>query len=204
MYCFKIPVSLCKQIQSILTRFWWDANPNKKKMCWVAWATLTQPKYAVGLGFRDIETFNDSLLAKIGWRLISDPDSFVARVLLGKYTWRSSSMDCSALSTASHGWRSILVGREFLRKGLRWTVGNGEAIRVWSDPWISCQTPTVPFGPPTLSDSNLRVCDLLCPISYTWDLDKIRAVLPHYEDTILRLITSSARLRIHSPGSPRS
>ena len=76
--CFKIPISLCKQIQSILTRFWWDANPEKRKMCWVAWDTLTQPKYAGGLGFRDIETFNDSLLAKIGWRLISNPESLLA------------------------------------------------------------------------------------------------------------------------------
>ena len=49
MSCFKIPLSLCKQIQSLLTRFWWDANPKKKKMCWVAWSTLALPKYAGGL-----------------------------------------------------------------------------------------------------------------------------------------------------------
>lgn len=30
MSCFKLPVSLCKQIQSLLTRFWWDANPEKR------------------------------------------------------------------------------------------------------------------------------------------------------------------------------
>lgn len=33
MTCFKLPKSLCKQIQSLLTRFWWDANPEKRKMC---------------------------------------------------------------------------------------------------------------------------------------------------------------------------
>lgn len=36
MSCFKLPTSLWKQIQSLLTRFWWDANPEKRKMCWVA------------------------------------------------------------------------------------------------------------------------------------------------------------------------
>lgn len=46
MSCFKLPISLCKQIQSLLTRYWWDANPEKKKMCWVSWDTLTLPKYA--------------------------------------------------------------------------------------------------------------------------------------------------------------
>lgn len=44
MSCFKLPASLCKQIRSILTRFWWDANPQKKrKMCWVAWSSLALP-----------------------------------------------------------------------------------------------------------------------------------------------------------------
>lgn len=32
MTCFKLPKSLTKRIQSALTRFWWDANPEKKKM----------------------------------------------------------------------------------------------------------------------------------------------------------------------------
>lgn len=32
MSCFKFPISLCKQIQSLLTRFWWDANPENRKM----------------------------------------------------------------------------------------------------------------------------------------------------------------------------
>lgn len=31
MSCFKLPQSLCKRIQSALTRFWWDSNPKKKK-----------------------------------------------------------------------------------------------------------------------------------------------------------------------------
>lgn len=118
MSCFKIPLSLCKQIQSLLTRFWWDANPEKRKMCWVAWSTLTLPKHAEGLGFRDIETFNDALLAKIGWRILNDMQSLLAQLLLGKYARNSSFMDCQAPTSASHGWRSILAGRKILKLGL--------------------------------------------------------------------------------------
>ena len=32
MFCFQLPNSLVKRIQSALTRFWWDANAEKKKM----------------------------------------------------------------------------------------------------------------------------------------------------------------------------
>lgn len=37
MSCFELPVSLCKRIQSVLTRFWWDSKEGEKKVCWVSW-----------------------------------------------------------------------------------------------------------------------------------------------------------------------
>lgn len=42
MTCFKLPASLCKRIQSALTRFWWDSNSEKKKMCWISWKKMTR------------------------------------------------------------------------------------------------------------------------------------------------------------------
>lgn len=79
MSCFKLPKSLCKQIQSVLTRFWWDAKPEVRKMCWVAWDTLTLPKGAGGLGFKEIEIFNDALLAKHACRLLKNPNSLLGQ-----------------------------------------------------------------------------------------------------------------------------
>lgn len=191
MSCFKLPLSLCKQIQSLLTRFWWDANPEKRKMCWVAWETMAIPKYAGGLGFRDIETFNDVLLAKIGWRLIKEPNSLLARVLLGKYAWNVSFMDCPVPSTASHGWRSVLAGIDILRQSLGSAVGNGEQIKVWDAPWLSFKYPRQPIGPPNLESQSLMVSDLLCPLTNKGEIEKIRRLLPQYEDTILQIKTSS-------------
>ncbi|KAG7536993.1 Zinc knuckle CX2CX4HX4C [Arabidopsis suecica] len=195
MSCFKIPSSLCKQIQSILTRFWWDDKPSKKKMCWVAWEKLTRLKSDGGLGFRDIEAFNDALSAKIGWRILQEPDSLLARVLLGKYCHSTPFMEASVNPVvASHGWRSILLGREILKLGLGWSVGNGKNISVWSDSWISLSQPQKPLGPPTRLNKNLMVNELLLPGSIEWDVSAIRSHLPHYEETIRRLITSSSPL----------
>lgn len=44
MTCFKLLISLCKQIQMILTRFWWDAKPDLRKMAWVSWQKMTLPQ----------------------------------------------------------------------------------------------------------------------------------------------------------------
>lgn len=42
-------------------------------------------KEADGRDFRDLHLFNITLLAKIGWRLILDPDALVCRVLKARY-----------------------------------------------------------------------------------------------------------------------
>ncbi|KAF3525243.1 hypothetical protein F2Q69_00047453 [Brassica cretica] len=47
------------------------------------------------------------------------------------------------------------------------------------------------MGPVTLENKSLMVSDLLCPLTNKWELDKIRVLLPQYEDTILQIKTSS-------------
>ena len=48
MSCFELPIGLCNQIQSVLTRFWWDAKKGENKICWVSWDKLTLPKHLRG------------------------------------------------------------------------------------------------------------------------------------------------------------
>ncbi|XP_024007904.1 uncharacterized protein LOC112083915 [Eutrema salsugineum] len=193
MSCFKLPKSLCKQIQSVLTRFWWDDKPDQRKMSWVSWNRLTTPLNAGGLGFRDIERFNDALLAKIGARLIYHPHALVSRVLLGKYCHSAPFMDCVLPSNPSHGRRSIIAGREILRHGMGWLVGNGESIRVWEDPWLSVTLPLRPIGPPTLETKDLLVSDLMDQVGNTWSWRRIQEVIPDCEH-LIRLLPLSASL----------
>ena len=193
MSTFKIPSSLCKRIQSILTRFWWDSSPDKRKIAWVAWSVMARPKYLGGLGFKNIEDYNDSLLGKLSWRLQSNPHSLLAQVLKGKYFPDCSFLESVDKSGSSHGWTSIQVGKEVLKKGLGFIVGSGENISVWSDHWLSSLSPSAPIGPPTFSNQNLKVADLLNPHSNEWDLNMIRHHLPQYEDIIRLIIPSSSR-----------
>jgi ribonuclease HI len=88
------------------------------------------------MGFRDLQLFNQSMLAKQGWRLISNPDSLCGRVLKGKYFHNTDFMAAKKKRNASHIWNAILYGREALQKGLIKRVGDGSSIRVWDDPWI--------------------------------------------------------------------
>lgn len=162
MCCYKLPQSLCSSIQSTLTRFWWDSEPEKHKMVWIFWDKMVKPKRNGGLDFKDITSFNDVLLAKLGWHILKNPSCLLARCLLGKYCHSEPFLTCKPLSSSSHGWMSVLIGRNLLAKQLGWMIGNGD-VNVWEDPWLSHSEQLRPFGPAPENYISLKVSDLLLP-----------------------------------------
>lgn len=80
---------------------------------------------------------------------------------LGKYCHHDSLLTVNASSSCSHGWRGVLVGREVLRKGMGWIVGTCTSIKVWTNPWLSLESPMSPMGPPTEANASLSVADLI-------------------------------------------
>ena len=187
MSCFKLPQTMCDMIQTVLTRFWWDNEPEKRKMSWVAWKKMARPKKKGGLGFKDLTAFNDSLLAKISWRILKSHSCLLARCLLGKYCHASSFLSCKVATSASHGWRGILIGRDLLLKQTGWIVGSGTSINAWNDPWLSFSEVLRPMGPPPEHLQSLRVSDLLLDDSSNWDHAKIDRFLPFHKEQILKI-----------------
>jgi hypothetical protein len=106
------------------------------KMHWKKWLDIAIPKREGGMGFRDIQLFNQAMLAKQGWRLLTSPDSLCARILKGKYFHDCEFMEARNKQNSSHTWRAILHSWELLSKGLIKRVGDGSSIRIWEDPWI--------------------------------------------------------------------
>ncbi|XP_022556970.2 uncharacterized protein LOC111205438 [Brassica napus] len=177
MSCFELPVSLCKRIQSILTRFWWDSSDGTRRMCWVAWDNLTKPKDRGGLGLRDIQLFNQALLAKQAWRLLTNPECLLARVLLGKYCHKRSFLEVELPAVCFHEWRSILHGRDLLRGRVGKAIGNGINTKIWKDSWISLDSELKPYGPIPDHALDLTVADLLTT-DMKWNKKRVEELLP--------------------------
>lgn len=78
-----------------------------------------------------------SLLAKIGCRITQNPSCLITRVITENYCQSEPFLECKPSSTASHEWRSILIGTNLLAKLLGWMIGFGISINVYYDPWMS-------------------------------------------------------------------
>lgn len=192
MTCFKLSVSLCKRIQSAVTRFWWDDNTGKKKMVWVSWDKLTQPKSNGGVGFHDFQCYNDAFLAKISWRLIHKPHSLLGRILLGKYCQDANMLSVQHKAAKSHGWRGILIGRDLIAKNSGWLVGDGQSIELWMDAWLDFSRGNKLIGLATQESQGLKVSPLLNPETADWDCRKIHEICPNFNDQILKIKPSKS------------
>jgi hypothetical protein len=140
MSVFRIPKTLCDDINSMMARFWWEYKENDKKVAWMSWEKMGKAKTIGGLGFRDLECFNTALLAKQGWRIIQNPDSLVAKVLKEKYFLNGSFLYTPLSKRPSYVWWSIWNAKRLLEEGMVWRVGNRENIKIWGDKWLPSST----------------------------------------------------------------
>lgn len=118
MSLYYLPISYCETLERICNKYWWESHPSTGNgMRWLAWDQLCSPKKTGGLGFKKLHQFNTALLAKQGWRLLSNPSSDAARLLKARYFPNSTFLEAQVRANPSYCWRSILRGQQLLRDG---------------------------------------------------------------------------------------
>jgi hypothetical protein len=122
------------------------------------------------MGFRNLTTFNQALLAKQGWRLMTDPQSLVATVLKAKYYPQQTFLKAKHNYRPSYSWLSIQKASHILKKGCFWWIGNGKQISIWEDRWLHPYGENPTWTPKPSENSSLtKVSDLMDPQSNQWN-----------------------------------
>ena len=123
-----------------------------------------------------MQAFNLALLAKQGWRTISNPTSLVAQVLKAKYFPNSTFWKASRHTNSSVIWKSIWDALGVLELGTGWQIGNGCSISVWNDQWIPRPVTFKPISPCLNVDhESFMVSDLLTPAG-SWNIDLVNFI----------------------------
>ncbi|XP_074318322.1 uncharacterized protein LOC141655127 [Silene latifolia] len=137
---FKIPVSVTKKINSLLSHFWWAGFRAGRSLHWCSRLFSNLPKREGGLGIRNIECLNRALLAKHAWRLVNNEDkSLFCRVFRERIFGRESyvqGMPIRHKGNKSWGVRSILHGLDFVLQNIAWKPGIDSNLNVWSARWV--------------------------------------------------------------------
>lgn len=88
------------------------------------------------MGFRELEAFNQPLLAKQLWRILTRPNLLVSKILKGRYFRGISIWSVKTKHSDSWYWKSILSARRLLEEGSRKRVGDGKTSSIWKDKWV--------------------------------------------------------------------
>jgi hypothetical protein len=136
MSCFKLPRGLCLHLNSLIRNFWWGSKKGSIKTHWVSWDVMCSPKFAGGLGFRDIELFNLALLARQAWHILQNPSSLSARILKAVYFPTTDFLEATLGSDPSQVWRALIEGRDTMNQGLIRRIGTGEKTHAWNQNWL--------------------------------------------------------------------
>ncbi|KAK9991789.1 hypothetical protein SO802_026774 [Lithocarpus litseifolius] len=120
----------------------WGQQGDRRKVHWVKWEEMTKSKLVGEMGFRDLAMFNDSLLAKQAWRLLHNKQSLFYKVFKACFFPNTLIMEASDSRMGSYAWNSILVGKEVIKRGSRWRIGNGKKVNIWQHRWLPRKHPS--------------------------------------------------------------
>ncbi|GAU32101.1 hypothetical protein TSUD_358070 [Trifolium subterraneum] len=177
MSIYLLPDTLVKEIERMINAFWWGGSTNKG-IKWLSWERMVPSKDRGGLGFRDLQVFNLAMVAKQGWKLITEPHALVSRILKARYFPKSSLFDATLGTNPSYVWRGIWRSRQVLMQGRRWLIGDGSKINVMYEPWLRSKENSWISAPQNLTVHNMKVQQLMLPNQKAWDERRILSMFP--------------------------
>jgi len=128
------------------------------------------------MSFKSLETFNLAMLGKQGWRIMTNPESLIARIYKARYFPRCSFFESTLGHKPSFVWRSICNSEFILKAGSRWKIGDGSSISVWNSNWISDNIYLAAQNIDNSPLAELRVSDCILPDVKAWNIPLLQSI----------------------------
>jgi ribonuclease HI len=161
------------KLTTIIRSFWWTGvreERTSRALCLRAWKDICTPKKEGGLGIRNLQAVNQSLILMAAWRIAQNPDDMLHKVLKAKYFQDSSIWRPKPNAPKSAFWASILKVLPLLKVHSFYQITQGN-ISIWSSPW--CQSWNTIYDDLIIQTDNFvypaLVSDLWLPNQKVWN-----------------------------------
>ena len=95
------------------------------------------------------------------------------RIFKARYFPHCNFLEAGLGYRPSRIWSSLIWGKDLLKVGLRWRVGNGEDIHVYQDRWVPLPMNFKIISAPQF-DASMKVCELFNAAGQ-WDKELLKA-----------------------------
>ncbi|XP_024033517.1 uncharacterized protein LOC112095650 [Citrus clementina] len=195
MNIYLLPLELCRELERMMNSFWWGKKGNGSGgITWMKWDRLCKPKTHGGIGFKRLHLFNVAMLGKQGWRLLTNPNTLVARRFKARYYPNTSFAEAQLGSNPSYVWRSILAAQPAIRQGSRIQIGGGQQTSIGSAPWLPDNDSDFTTSNLPASISSATVDSLMVPNQRRWDFDAVDDIFNTRDRDLIRRIPLSSRV----------
>jgi hypothetical protein len=195
MSYFLLPRSISTSLDRLFKNFWWGFPVNKSRnLSLKSWSSICIPKVEGGLQIKKMHEFNLALIAKLGWKLISNSDCLWVNQLQRKYIKYGDFLSSPAPSTASWLWKGIQKIKTFISAGACLRVSCMSTSPVWTSNWVPSLTSfrPKPKFPLNKNYPSLQIMDLINTNNLSWKDSSILALFDSNSATeILKIRISS-------------
>lgn len=140
------------------------------------------------MGVRGLRHFNTALLAKQGWRILTEANSLVSNLLKARYFPRTDFLNAELGANPSYLWRSILSAQDAIIIGCRKRIGDGASTKVWKVPWLPCEENDYMSTNQVPELQNINVHSLIDTDTNTWDSDILDDLFNDRDRRLIRRI----------------
>lgn len=158
---------------------------------WRNGKALCELKCLGGLGFKDMETFNDALLGRQAWRLMKGENTLLGKVMKAKYYRHCSFLDAPLGYSPSYSWKGVWSAKALVREGMIWRVEDGKAINIWREPWIADEDDR--FIQSAVVDDGSKVHELIHSETMEWNVDLLARLFNERDQKCILAIPLSVR-----------
>lgn len=120
MQGIKIPTYMAKEIDCANNNFFWknnlDSDNWESSIPLISWDKICRLKCEGGLGIQKVQDTNASLLAKLGRKVITEPNNIWVQVVSAKYLSKVNFLDTKKNANASTMWKYILDHRYLIKR----------------------------------------------------------------------------------------